>query len=159
MHISRCHIFCSILQKKKFCATRIVEIIKNHIVTFPFVIVSTSNTDKRNGRSLKQWRHNGRSNYLFIEWVEENSRLDSFSQTHLICKDCVSALSPGESQPIQTFKLVGMECAPCAVQVLWLTIKLYSGLKNREKLEDNISHRSMSFKTFSLAILHISTSL
>lgn len=46
--MSRCHIFCRILiKKKKFYATGIVEIIINHIATFPFAIVSTFNTDKR----------------------------------------------------------------------------------------------------------------
>lgn len=87
--------------------------------------------------------------------------MDSFSQTHLICKDGVSALSPGEAQPVQTFQLVGMERAPCAVQVIWLTLELYSGLKNREKLEDkNISQRSISLKPFFLShFAHLSVSL
>lgn len=76
-----------------------------------------------------------RATHLFIQRVEEDGGLDRLSQTHLVSQDGVRALSPGESQPVESLQLVGVQRPPCAVQVLRLTLKLYSRL-GTEKRED-----------------------
>lgn len=79
--------------------------------------------------------------HLLIERVEEDGSLDRLSQTHLVSQDGVGALSPGEPQPVESLQLVGVQRSPCAVQVLWLTVKLYSRLERREK-EQICEHKS-----------------
>lgn len=69
------------------------------------------------------------ASHLFIQRVEENSRLHRLSQTHLIGQDGVGALSPGEPQPVKTLQLVGVQRPPGAVQVVWLTIKFNGRLQ------------------------------
>lgn len=69
------------------------------------------------------------ASHLFIQRVEENSRLDRLSQTHLISQDGVGALSPGEPQPVKTLQLVWVQRPPGAVQVVWLTIKFNGRLQ------------------------------
>lgn len=66
--------------------------------------------------------------HLFIEGVQEDGGLDRLSQTHLVSQDGVGTLSPGEPQPVEPLKLVGVQRPPCAVQVLRLTFELYGRL-------------------------------
>lgn len=46
--------------------------------------------------------------HLLVEGVQEYNSLHGLPQPHFISKDCVSALGPGEPQPVQPFQLVGM---------------------------------------------------
>lgn len=71
--------------------------------------------------------------HLFIERVQEDGRLNRLSQTHLVGQDGVGALSPGEPEPVETLQLVGVQRPPRAVQVLGLTVELYSRLGTEEK--------------------------
>lgn len=76
-----------------------------------------------------------RATNLFVERVEEDGGLDCLSQTHLVSQDGVGALSPGEPQPVESLQLVGVQRPPGAVQVLRLTLELYSRL-GTEKRDD-----------------------
>lgn len=71
--------------------------------------------------------------HLFIQRVEEDGGLDRLSQTHLVGQDGVGALSPGEPQPVEPLQLVGVQRPPRAVQVLRLTLELYSGLEEERE--------------------------
>jgi len=83
--------------------------------------------------------------HLFVERVEEDSSLNSLSKTHLISQDGICALSPRKTQPVQSLQLVWVKCAARRVQIIRLPIKLYSGLKVRDR--KNIS--SLTVKTYS----------
>lgn len=46
---------------------------------------------------------------LLVERVEECNGLDGFTETHLVGKDGVYALTPRVTQPVQTLQLIRMQ--------------------------------------------------
>lgn len=94
-------------------------------------------------RALDECNHKHRKNlpgswspgsHLFIQRVQEHSCLHSLSQTHFISQDRICALGPREAQPVQSFQLVGMQGAPCYIEVLWLPVIFHCWLQWKEEL-------------------------
>lgn len=62
--------------------------------------------------------------HLLVERVEEHYRLHRLPEAHLVGQDGVSALSPGEPQPVQALQLVRVQGSPGGVDVPRLVLEL-----------------------------------
>lgn len=74
-------------------------------------------------------RNSGSTSYLFVERIEKDRCLHRLPQAHLISQDGVSALRPGEAQPVQALHLIGVQGSARGVQVFGLSLILHCWLK------------------------------
>ena len=75
--------------------------------------------------------------HLFDKRVEEGDSLYRLPQPHLIGQDGVCLLGPGESKPVETFQLVGVEgttrLGDVAGLLFVLQLRLEGGRGERER--------------------------
>ena len=83
--------------------------------------------------------------HLLVQRVEEDNGLHGLAQPHLVSQDGVSALGPGEAQPVEALQLVRVQRATRRVNVPGLLVKLDRGLqrrRERSRYSLNLGHES-----------------
>ena len=60
--------------------------------------------------------------YLIVENGQKGNSLYGLAESHLVGQDGVGALTPGETQPVEAFQLIGVKFAPCLLYTWWLAL-------------------------------------
>ena len=71
--------------------------------------------------------------------------MNSLPEAHLVSKNSVGVLGPGEPQPVQALQLVGVEGAPCLSDTARLLLILTDRLGTGERICWTTSEASMNY--------------